>query len=108
MSLTQIQKPKAARKKYTPEQARQINAHFLLTEFAAENEAALLRKVHAAYTVKGTPFDGDVACRIVATQYLSGGACFPEALIEAVFQLDRPGHFFHWRRNDLINYRPTL
>lgn len=107
MSLTPLHAPRAARKKYAPEEMRRINAHFLLTEFAEDHEAELLRKVHAGHTVEGTPFNGDVACRVVAT-YLDAGASFHEALIEAAFYLDFEGHFFHWRRYDLIDYRPKL
>lgn len=103
MSLTKLH----TRRKHSPDEVRTANAHFLLTEYAAEHEDELLRKVHRAYTVEGTPFDGGVACRVVAT-YLGGGASFLEALVECCFYLDREGHFFHWRRNDLISWRPTL
>lgn len=107
MSLTQLHRSKAARRTYTPEQARQVNAHFLLTEYAAENEAALLQKVFRAHAFPEEAFDGDRACRVVAC-YLEAGASFHEALLEACFYIDKPGHFFHWRRPDLISYRPNL
>jgi hypothetical protein len=107
MSLTPLHAPRAARKKYTPEETRQINAHFLLTEFAADHEAELLLKVFRAHSFPEEAFDGDRACKVVAC-FLDGGASFHEALIELCFQLDFEGHYFHWRRNDLINYRPKL
>ena len=108
MSLTELHTRKAGRRKYTPEESRTINAHFLLTEFAADNEEALLRKVFFATFPGAKKFDGDAACQVVATACLEGGAAFSEALIEVCFSIDRPTHFFHWRRNDLLNYTPKL
>jgi hypothetical protein len=106
MSLTELHRRKEPKR--TPEEARRINAHFLLTEFAAEHEAELLRKVYFGTFPTAKVFDGDDACRLIAANYLEGGASFHEGLIEAAFCLDFEGHYFHWRRNDLISYRPKL
>jgi hypothetical protein len=108
MSLTKIH-PRARRARHNSppgENAREF-AHFRLIEFAEANEEALLLKVFRAHSFPEEAFDGDRACRVVAC-YLGEGASFHEALLEACFQIDTPGAFFHWRRNDLPKYTPKL
>lgn len=107
MSLTKVHTPRAAKKKLPPDVHGQANRHYLLTEFAADHEDELLQKVFRAHAFPEEAFDGDRACRVVAC-YLEAGASFHEALLEACFYIDNPGAFFHWRRNDLGSYRPTL
>lgn len=109
MSLTKLHPRGARRARHNspPGEASREFAHFRLIEFAEANEEALLLKVFRAHSFPEEAFDGDRACRVVAC-FLEGGAGFHEALIEVCFQVDRPGHFFHWRRNDLHTYTPKL
>jgi hypothetical protein len=58
--------------------------------FAEEHEAAMLRRLHRAFTFEGTPYSADDAARIAGRYASETGLGFHEAVYELVMLAARP------------------
>ena len=83
-------------KKYSPYVEGQHARYESKVQFAIDNEELLLRAIHAAFSFEGTPFDGNVAAKIVGREAARDGSSFHEALYGLHYLVTHPGEGFHW------------
>lgn len=94
MSLTALERPRPRRLSKSEERAH--GRYEKKIARAEREEEKMMRRVHKAFTFKGTPFDANHAAKIVGQEASWRGLSFHEALFCYNYLVTHPGRGFRF------------